>query len=138
MARNTVFIVVMIIAVGMISCRFINRPRHNILNDTPDTDDIMSAHSVHEIDKYMARSHRALPPSVKEEALGMKPIAVAQYDSASLDRLVVEDAQRLDQDPMFHRLLRRTDPDGTKVFRMVGMHVMVNPDGEEVFLPDEL
>ncbi len=65
-----------------------------------------------------------------------KPIT--QYDSEKLDKEVRELALKLGEDPKTFRMLIRTGEDGTKIYRMIGMHVIVNPQGDEVFLPDEL
>lgn len=61
-----------------------------------------------------------------------------QYDVKSLDEKVRIEAKNFGKDEKSYRMLLRTDPDGAKIYRMIGMHVIVNPHGEEVFLPDEL
>lgn len=63
---------------------------------------------------------------------------VTHYDTESLDEEVIDDAHRLDQDPATHRMLVRKEADGTKIYRSLGMHIIVNPDNETVYLPDEL
>lgn len=63
---------------------------------------------------------------------------VTQWDSKALDDKVTEQAKLLGKDPKTYRMLTRTDPDGAKIYRMLGMFVIVNPNGEESFLPDEL
>ncbi|OPZ21328.1 MAG: hypothetical protein BWZ03_00792 [bacterium ADurb.BinA186] len=65
-----------------------------------------------------------------------KPIT--QFDSEKLDARVREMAALLKEDVKTFRLLIRTEDDGTKIYRMIGMHVIVNPQGDEVFLPDEI
>jgi diadenosine tetraphosphate (Ap4A) HIT family hydrolase len=63
---------------------------------------------------------------------------VRQYDSEKLDKEVSELALKLKENPKTFRMLIRTGEDGTKIYRMIGMHVIVNPQGDEVFLPDEI
>lgn len=63
---------------------------------------------------------------------------VTQFDSKALDQNVIDMAHRFHVEPSTYRLLVREGSDGTKVYRMLGMHVIVSPTGEEVFLPDEL
>lgn len=65
-----------------------------------------------------------------------KPIT--QYDTMELDKQVIIEAVKLGQDPKTYRKPVHTEADGTQIYRMIGSHVIVNPKGEEVFLPDEL
>jgi len=67
-----------------------------------------------------------------------KPKPITQYDTKALDDKVIEQAKLMKEDPKFYRMHVRTEADGTKIYRMLGMHVIVNPNGEEVFLPDEI
>jgi hypothetical protein len=66
----------------------------------------------------------------------LKP--VTHYDSKILDKRVQERAKLEGRDPETYRMLIRTEADATKIYRMLGMHVIVNPNGEEVYLPDEI
>lgn len=63
---------------------------------------------------------------------------ITHYDSVGLDNKVRQQAQHLGVDPKTYRMPVREDPDHTKIYRMLGMHVIVNPNGEEVYVPDEL
>lgn len=66
-----------------------------------------------------------------------KPV-ITQYDTKKLDSEVREEAQKMGKDPAHYRKIVRIEPDGTKIYRQIGMHVIVSPNQEEVFLPDEL
>jgi hypothetical protein len=48
--------------------------------------------------------------------------------------LVATKPTQLDQNAM----LVRTNADGTRVFRQIGMYVLIAPTGEKRFLPDEI
>lgn len=76
------------------------------------------------------------PAEITIPAPAKKP--VSHYNSKELDDRVREMAQKLNVDPNTYRMPVGDDGRGTKIFRMIGMHVMVGADGEETFLPDEL
>lgn len=76
------------------------------------------------------------PPEITIPAPAKNP--VTHYNSKELDDRVREMAKKLNVDPNTYRMPVGDDGKGTKIFRMIGMHVMVGPDGEEAFLPDEL
>jgi hypothetical protein len=86
--------------------------------------------------KLSNQEHPPADPSHEEPAPSKEP--VTQFDSKALDDRVIEEANLMHEDPKKYRMLVRKDSDGFKVFRMLGMHVMVTPNGEETFLPDEL
>lgn len=77
-------------------------------------------------------------PKNSESIAPDSPKNIFQYDSVGLDEKVRAEAQKFNQDPQNYRMHIRTDPDGAKVYRMLGMHVIVSPMGEETFLPDEI
>ena len=77
-----------------------------------------------------------LPKPDKPEPDRPKPLT--QYDSQALDEQVKIQAKKLNKDPKTYRMHVRSDGDGAKVYRMIGMHVIVSPMGEETFLPDEI
>lgn len=63
------------------------------------------------------------------------------YDTKALDDRVRARAKELNVDPNTFRLFIAYDHNsgrGAEVYRMIGMHVIVNPDGSEVYLPDEI
>lgn len=63
------------------------------------------------------------------------------YDTKALDDRVRARAKELNVDPNTFRLPIAYDHNSnrdTQVYRMIGMHVIVNPDGSEVYLPDEI
>jgi hypothetical protein len=63
------------------------------------------------------------------------------YDTKALDDRVRARAKELNVDPNTFRLPIAYDHNsgrGAEVYRMIGMHVIVNPDGSEVYLPDEI
>ncbi len=64
--------------------------------------------------------------------------AITQYDSQKLDQEVREEALKMGKDPATYRKIVRIDPDGTTIYRQIGMHVIVTPNNETVFLPDEI
>lgn len=66
------------------------------------------------------------------------PQPITQYDSHKLDQEVRAQAEKLGKDPQTYRMVVRVDADGTEIYRMIGMHVIKSPNGEEVFLPDEI
>lgn len=66
-----------------------------------------------------------------------KPL-VTQYDTKKLDDEVREEALKMGKDPARYRKIVRIEPDGSRIYRQIGMHVIVSPNQEEVFLPDEI
>lgn len=76
-----------------------------------------------------------IPSSTRETEA--KP-RVTQFDTKKLDAEVREEALKMGKDPALHRKIVRIDPDGSKIYRQIGMHVIVSPNQEEVFLPDEI
>ncbi|HXW53614.1 MAG TPA: hypothetical protein VEL47_05880 [Myxococcota bacterium] len=88
-------------------------------------------------DKPPLPSDEKLPDNAGE-APGQAPSRTTHYDSKTLDEKVIEQAKLFGENPKTFRLLLRTEPDGTKIYRMLGMHVVQNPNGEEVFLPDDI
>jgi hypothetical protein len=81
-----------------------------------------------DVHSKMEKTLVALPP----------PLANPQFDSDELDRRVIEMAHRANKDEKTFRMLLREDPDGTKIYRSLGMHIIVAPKNDEIFLPDEL
>ena len=75
-------------------------------------------------------------PSPQPVAAPQEP--VRHYDTTKLDDEVREEALRMGEDPATYRKLVRIEPDGTKVYRESGMHVIVTPNSKPVFLPDML
>lgn len=67
-----------------------------------------------------------------------RPKPLTQYDSQALDELVKNAAKKAQENPSTYRMLVRSDEDGARVYRMLGMHVIISPMGEETFLPDEI
>ncbi|MCA9508023.1 MAG: hypothetical protein KC505_06365 [Myxococcales bacterium] len=65
-----------------------------------------------------------------------KPIT--HYNSEALDNAVREEAKKFGKDPSTYRKFVRTEADGTEIYRMIGMFVIVHPMNEESFLPDEI
>lgn len=64
---------------------------------------------------------------------------VTQFDSEELDNRVRAEAKAMGQDPATYRMfIRENVEDGTKIYRTIGMHVMVSKDGEELYLPDQI
>lgn len=66
------------------------------------------------------------------------PGPITHYDTASLDEEVRKEALVFGKDPSTYRRLVRKDADGTEIYRVLGMHIIKNPNGEEAFLPDEI
>jgi hypothetical protein len=63
---------------------------------------------------------------------------ITQYDTKKLDEEVREEARLMHKDPTTYRKQVRYDQNGTIVYRALGMHIIIGPDREEIFLPDEL
>lgn len=59
-------------------------------------------------------------------------------NTEQLDERVRVEAERLGEDPNTYRMYVRTESDGSKVYRMIGTYVIINPNGEESLLPDEI
>ena len=85
-----------------------------------------------------AQDPKAEPKKSTEETKLSNSVQVTQYDGQALDKQVKEEAAIFGKDEKHYRMLLRTEADGTKIYRMIGMHVIVNPNGEEAYLPDEL
>lgn len=77
-------------------------------------------------------------PEPKPDRPNPSPKPLTQYDSKALDEKVRIAAKKANQDVTKFRLLVRSDHDGAEVYRMLGMHVIVSPMGEETYLPDEI
>jgi hypothetical protein len=70
-----------------------------------------------------------------------KPVRTTHYDTKALDDRVRAKAKAANADPNTFRMpitYQLNNDTGTEIYRMIGMHVIVNPDGTEVFLPDEI
>jgi hypothetical protein len=70
-----------------------------------------------------------------------KPTRTTHYETKALDDRVRERAKSDKADPNTYRMpvsYQMNNDTGTQIYRMIGMHVIVNPDGTEVFLPDEI
>jgi len=68
----------------------------------------------------------------------LPPHIISGYNIIELDQKIIDTAKNLNQDPTTFRILVKSDPRGGAVYRQLGMFVIVNPNGEEVFLPDEI
>lgn len=70
----------------------------------------------------------------------LKPVVELKthYDSANLDKKVRDMAQKLGLDESNYRMFVRQEPDQSQIYRQIGMFVIVDPSGEEYFLPDEI
>jgi hypothetical protein len=122
----------------IVSCEVVSRSKQN------------KEHFAQDINHGKKESETVLPSSgSKQSTKNEKPTGeippitspkpkVTHYDTKKLDEDVREEAKKLKVDPKKHRMLVRTDPDNTKIYRMLGKHVIVNPNGERVYLPDEL
>lgn len=71
---------------------------------------------------------------VKSKASFFSP----QLDGKALDIAVEKAARAKSQDPKHYLLPIRINADGSRVFRQLGMHVIIAPNGEKRFLPDEI
>ncbi len=137
MSKNTFFSLITIIAVGLISCELLNR-QHNSKIEVKEIKE--QSHPDREYSLPVENRHQQniLIDEEKSPVMHDANSFVTQFDAALLDGQVRAEAELLGEDPVNYRMLRRSDPDGTKIFRMLGMHVIVNPNQEETFLPDQL
>lgn len=97
--------------------------------DKPKLPDQVPYPPEQELPKPVPKPDRPNPDPVKP---------VTQYDSAALDAKVRAEAEHFHKDPKTYRMLVKTDGQGNRVYRMMGMHVIVSSQGEETFLPDEI
>jgi len=68
-----------------------------------------------------------------------RPMPSSAEELKKLDEKVIEEAKKIiGQDPKKYRMFYRDNPVGQEVYRMVGMFVIINPNGEEFYLPDEI
>jgi hypothetical protein len=120
--------------IGIISCSFLKK------NEQQRESEVSNA-----VANQIAGSSivTAQPPEPKQDnpeasaPSHQKPV-VTHYDTKKLDAEVREEALRMGKDPARYRKIVREEPDGTKIYRQIGMHVIVSPNQEEVFLPDEI
>lgn len=75
----------------------------------------------------------------KEEIVELlNPIKAGPVNNQDLDKLVLKEAKRLGKDAKSYRMLIKQEPDGGKIYRQMGMFIIVNPNGKEAYLPDEI
>jgi hypothetical protein len=84
------------------------------------------------------RQPEAPQPLPTDQPNSNKPKPITHFDVKALDDKVREEARKAKIPPEKYRMLVKSDGDGVQVYRMIGMHVIVAPDGEETFLPDEI
>jgi len=122
------------------SCKFLKK------NETPaQSENAVASHLVTSpiVDSAPSSAPGLSQPQSPEpeKPASPKPVEekpITQYDTARLDNEVREEALKLGKDPAKYRKIVRIEPDGTKIYRQIGMHVIVSPNQEEVFLPDEI
>jgi hypothetical protein len=73
---------------------------------------------------------KPLPTTTKERS--------HHYEVQKLDDRLRAQAKSFGFDPKTYRMPIRTETDGTNIYRVIGMHIIVNPSGEEVYLPDSI
>lgn len=61
-----------------------------------------------------------------------------QDDYQVLDERVRKMARALGKKPEKYRLLIRTDSDGAKIYRQLGGYVVLYPDQEMMYIPDQI
>lgn len=107
------------------------------VNDDHVVDDLEEEHE--QPDEYVTD-----PNTIPDEASTDNSNSDADLESEwtkttkQLDARVREMAAKFGVDPKDYRLFVREEPRGGKIYRMLGMYVIVNPNGEEVYLPDHL
>jgi hypothetical protein len=117
----------MIIALFTLSHCSKNQTTENIFNQRAD-----SLSLPHETPSTHEQERPKEPKPIKDA----KP--VTQFDSIALDAQVIKVAKEQNRDPKKFRLIIRKDPDNTIIYRSLGMHIIVSPNGEEFYLPDEI
>lgn len=63
---------------------------------------------------------------------------IAGLSSQELDRRIIKEATVQAMDSKKYRILVREEPRGAKIFRELGMFIIVGPMGDTVYLPDEI
>ncbi|HXW60247.1 MAG TPA: hypothetical protein VEK06_01795 [Myxococcota bacterium] len=84
------------------------------------------------------RQPEAPQPLPTDQPNTNKPKPITHFDVKTLDDQVREEARKAKIPPEKYRMVVRSGEYGVTVYRMIGMHVIVAPDGEETFLPDEI
>lgn len=127
----------------VISCEVMNRNRDNAKDLQEQPQNLSGAKPVEderEEPRLQTNNDQKDPKDgEKTEPHPEKPKEpFTQFDSKALDEKVIEEAKKFNADPKEYRMFIRQDPNGTKIYRMLGKHVIVHPNGEEYFLPDEI
>jgi len=130
MDKKLVALGIGIIFIG-VSCGYLAKN-----NDVADAQTIVSPQAHHEEVNTAPTANAEVVPEPRLESKPVEP--VRHYDSKKLDDEVREEAIKMGKDPATYRRLVRQEPDGTKIYRQIGMHVIVSPNSEPVYLPDEL
>lgn len=147
MNKRVLFLVVSILLV-IVSCEVVSRSKETQASDGPDTlvhggvseqqpkiRDVNNP-SGDEGDRGAGNNNVNEPAPTVPSPQPSQPIT--HYDSKKLDAEVIDEANKLGEDPKTYRKLVRTEADGTKIYRMVGLYIIVNPNGDEAYLPDEI
>jgi hypothetical protein len=140
MMKKIVLFTLATIILILISCEMVksqNSPDE--VNGDMDNKGIAMAHPAGEEKPLFASTPESDAPTPIEEPPQDKPKEpVTQYNTKELDDAVRREAKLFNKNPNTYRMLVRTEPNGNKIYRMIGMHVIQTPNSEEFFLPDEL
>lgn len=119
------------------SCEFLKNDEKPQENEKELASNLATSQAVgHTSSHTQSPGFDPVKPPIRTSPPEEKPIT--QYDTARLDNEVREEALKMGKDPIIYRKIVRIEPDGTKIYRQIGMHVIVSPNEEEVFLPDEI
>lgn len=132
--KKIVLLTVTCIVLIMISCKVTKS--HNALHESESKSaHVATSHNVPPADGPLLSS--ATPTQNPEQPLKHQG-PITHYDTASLDEEVRKEAIVFGKDPNTYRRLVRKEADGAEIYRVLGMHIIKNPSGEETFLPDEI
>lgn len=84
------------------------------------------------------RGEPDISPPEREGAVEHDGPAGHGHDAVILDERLTQEALRQKKDPKSYRMLVEQQADGTQIYRELGMYIIVNPNGEEVYLPEEI
>lgn len=146
--KKILLIVVGTIGLVLISCSLVQKSNERAEGNSENSKLVentlrnsQNEHVGHENEPGLpAQDNKIEPEPIHPPAYPDKPNEkpITQYDSEKLDARVREMAALYKENIKTFRMPLRTEPDGTQIYRMIGMHVIVNPQGDEVFLPDEI
>ena len=77
-------------------------------------------------------------PPERDGAIERDDPAGHGHDAVMLDERLTREALRQKKDPQSYRMFVEQQADGTQIYRELGMYIIVNPNGEEVYLPEEI